>query len=213
MDVGRRVLAANGYFCSVTKIISLPDGTVSCAYGLVRLPTTQVTAATDGTDIMVSNGLLDFAENDAEIAMVVGHELAHAACGHIGAKRRNAFFGALGDAVYGAVTGYRGSEFTNAGLHAFSQEFESEADYIGTYFAARAGYDVSGAAAFWRRLGRANPSYIAATATATHPSTAQRYLDIQTTAREIAAKLAAGESLVPTAVDGRKLGTSCKPLG
>ena len=213
MDVGRRVLAANEFFCSAMRIVSMPDGSVSCAYGLVRLPTTQVTAGTDGTDIMVSNGLLEFAESDAEIAMVVGHELAHAACGHIGAKRRNAFLGALGDAVYGAITGYRGSEFTDAALHAYSQEFESEADYVGTYFAARAGYDVSGAAAFWRRLGRASPSSITATATDTHPGTAQRYLDIQATARQITAKLAAGEALVPTAVDGRTLGTGCKPLG
>lgn len=86
------------------------------------------------------------------------------------------------------------------------RSFEKEADYIGTYFAARAGYDVSGAGEFWRRYGIANQSRIRAEEGDTHPGTATRYLDIENTAHEIAIKSAAGETLTPVAQDGRKLG-------
>ena len=83
-----------------------------------------------------------------------------------------------------------------AGAAAFSQEFESEADYVGVYHAARAGFDVSNAATMWRRMGTKNPRSISLLGT-THPSTAKRYLAIEKAVQEIELKRQAGLPLVP----------------
>jgi len=46
------------------------------------------------------------------------------------------------------------------GMMAFSVAFEMEADYVGAYYAARAGYDISGAAEVWRAMSLEDPTSI-----------------------------------------------------
>ena len=56
----------------------------------------------------------------------------------------------------GAVFGGQTDEYSDAGAQigvaAFSQAFELEADYVGLYILARAGYPTKNAAAFWRKM-------------------------------------------------------------
>ncbi len=81
--------------------------------------------------------------------------------GHYDKKVQNALLGELGGALVdgGFMLGgvYTGTTFTRhfkkVGARAFSVQFEREADYVGAYYAARAGYDISGAAEVWRRSG------------------------------------------------------------
>lgn len=82
-----------------------------------------------------------------------------------------------------------------AGALAHSPEFESEADYVGLYFAVRAGYDVEKSEEFWRRRAVDNPSSIRKTTT--HPTSVKRFLTLAATRREIAEKKEAGQPLVP----------------
>lgn len=84
-----------------------------------------------------------------------------------------------------------------AGAEAYSQPFESEADYLGTYYAARAGYNVSEAANFWRRVDIEHPKAIHANHDSSHPSTAERFIRIEEAAEEIAHKLENNLQLVP----------------
>ena len=84
---------------------------------------------------------------------------------------------------------------SNMGGGAFSQSFESEADYVGLYIMANAGVDYHAAAHFWRRMAVAHPDSIEHAKT--HPSTAERFVAMKKAVAEIDGKLAAGESLKP----------------
>ena len=78
-------------------------------------------------------------------------------------------------------------------------DFEAEADYIGVYYAARAGYDISEVASLWRRIAVRNPVSIHLEGT-THPSSAIRFLAIEQTVLEIDDKRRKGESIVPNII-------------
>lgn len=78
---------------------------------------------------------------DAQLALVVGHELAHANLDHLNKRRANAVIGWIGGvaadagimlggmSTYGALS----RVLTQAGARAFSVAFEREADYVGAY--------------------------------------------------------------------------------
>ena len=86
-------------------------------------------------------------------------------------------------------------ELGHAGRLAFSVDFEREADYVGAYYAARAGYDLAGAEEFWRAFSLENPdSILAAT---THPVTSVRFVQIQKVVAEIADKRRRNVPLIP----------------
>src|SRR5690606_3998107 len=107
--------------------------------------------------------------------------------------------GAVLDVLAAAGGVNTGGAFTDMGgdigAMMFSQAFESEADYVGLYFTARAEFDVSGAENFWRRMAVEHPRGIRFAYT--HPNTAQRYLGLAAAREEIALKLARGVPLRP----------------
>lgn len=70
-----------------------------------------------------------------------------------------------------------------------------EADYVGLYYAARAGYDPFVAEGLWRRMGMMDPKSI--TFARTHPATAERAVSMRQTATEINNKRALGLPLIP----------------
>jgi predicted Zn-dependent protease len=79
----------------------------------------------------------------------------------------------------------------------FSKDYEGEADYLGLYFASRAGYDVAIAPDFWRRMGVEHPSSVESEYLSVHPSTPERTLSLEQVVTEIHAKRAAGLVLEP----------------
>jgi predicted Zn-dependent protease len=99
-----------------------------------------------------------------------------------------------------------GGEFTNdfaaAASQVFSQEFESEADYVGMYLLARSHRPYATAADFWRRMAQESPGSIKFASS--HPTTAERYLRLDRTATEIQAKESNGDTLLPEMRDGKK---------
>ncbi|MGB7277684.1 MAG: M48 family metalloprotease [Pseudolabrys sp.] len=76
---------------------------------------------------------------DAQLALVVGHELAHANLDHLNKRRANAVIGWIGglaaDAgiMLGGMSSALSRVLTQAGARAFSVAFEREADYVGAY--------------------------------------------------------------------------------
>lgn len=165
----------------------------ACDYSLAVQRSDSINAYADGTRVVAASGLIRFATDDAQLALVLGHELAHAAMHHVERQSANAVAGGLLGALFAGPVGLFAAP---ASLGAFSQAYESEADYIGTYFAARAGYGVDGVADLWRQMAIRSPGTIHATGS-THPSSAVRFLAIEQTAREIAGKRAVTQSLVP----------------
>jgi len=174
-----------------------------CDYEVLLVESSETNAFADGEHIMVTNGMLRFVENDDQLALIVAHELAHNAMGHIEAQQGNRMAGAVVDAIIGALTGVNPGVFAQAGQMAYSQEFEAEADYVGLYMIARAGRPVEEAPALWRMMAAEHPDAIGRAYT--HPATENRYLLLDATAREIVDKRAAGLPLLPEMQDGSAL--------
>ena len=175
-----------------------------CNYPTFLRNDDSVNAFADGSRIIVTSGLMRFAESDDELAFVIGHELAHNTMGHIEAKTGNMILGGIIGAVLTGLSGINVVDpMMQVGALAFSQEFEAEADYVGVYYAAKAGYDTRKAAYFWRRMAAAHPRAIGLEGT-THPSSAKRFLAVEAATREVAEKRLRGEPLVPYTNSSRK---------
>jgi predicted Zn-dependent protease len=113
--------------------------------------------------------------------------------GHI-PKRAQVLTGVVGGIMYGGSNDAAGGSDANsssyprglAQLRAFAMETEREADYVGTYYVARAGYDVSAGERVWLALSQENPRQIVYAGL--HPTAPERVILLQKTAREIAEK-------------------------
>ncbi|OGU00763.1 MAG: hypothetical protein A2W29_13465 [Gemmatimonadetes bacterium RBG_16_66_8] len=145
-----------------------------------------VNAYTDGSRVFVTTGMLNFAERDEDLALVVGHEIAHAALGHVTKRRVNSLLGSLVDAVVQVKTGFdTGGLGQRMGGIVFSRAFEAEADYLGAYLAARAGYDLHGAPQFWRKMSQDHPGSSRSNFFSTHPTSPERFVALERIVQEI----------------------------
>jgi hypothetical protein len=176
---------------------------MACAIPIDYVSEPTPNAFTNNKKIVIYSGILRVARSDAELATIIGHELAHVNMGHYQKKVQNALLGELGGALVdgGFMLGgfYTGRTFTRhfkrVGARAFSVQFEREADYVGAYYAARAGYDISGAAEVWRRFSLEQPNSIRLATT--HPISPARFVQMQKVIAEIAEKKRQGLPLVP----------------
>jgi hypothetical protein len=151
-------------------------GQPGCAYDAQVLPGPQLSASADGRHVFISTALVSYARSDDMLALVLGHEFAHDLLRH---RRRL-------DQIGSRALGDLGS--TPASL----KLAEKEADYVGLYLTARAGYDISLAPEFWRRFPDADGDL-----SWSHPGAAERAASLAATRDEILGKLKAGRPLVP----------------
>ena len=162
-----------------------------CIMPLVILNTNELNAYADGEAIYLNAGMERALRDDTQLAILLGHEMAHNTLRHMESK-------AVGMLIGGLIGASIDPAYTDVGQQmgsiVYSQEFETEADYVGVYFASRAGYDVSQAAELWRAMGLINPDSIHVPSL-THPSTALRYNTIKKTSEEIARKQMLGQPL------------------
>lgn len=164
----------------------------ACKYPVVLVQSNLVNAFADGTKIVITTGMLDFTTNDAELAVVIGHEIAHNALGHADDIRLRTIL----DALF-TTHSRESAQLTAPTAFSYSKEFESEADYVGVYIASRAGYDLSRMEQFWTRIARQRPAGNASAYATTHPSYPERVLAFESTLREIAQLRQRGEDLSP----------------
>ena len=189
----------------VTKTVSIRP-VRTCAYRVEIATAKSANAFTDGSRIVVHQGLLKLARKDAELALVIGHELAHITAGHLSRKMQNQIAGMVGglgvDALFAVAGLNTGGTFTKAGAKAgtikYSKEFEKEADYIGMYYLVNSGYPTGGVETFWRKMSEENPRAIQLAGT--HPTTPERYMLIRHTHDEIRLKRRSGKKLVPNSI-------------
>lgn len=138
--------------------------------------------ALPGGKIVFFTGILPITQDETGLAMVMGHELAHALANH-GAQRMTASQAqslvgvaggvALGDSQAGQIFNqYYGLASTVGGMLPFSRSHESQADEIGTIIAAIAGYDPYEAPKLWERMkAKGGPSQPEILSTHPHPET------------------------------------------
>lgn len=172
--------------------------TAGCASFLAYERYDEVNASADGMNITFTAGMMRVAEDDHMLAGVIGHELAHNALQHRKSKTINALIGQIAGLVIEAQTGMDFSDMlTEWGGGAWSQDFETEADYVGLYMLARTGsYDLDKAIEMERRLAAIDPESIHL-AGSTHPSSAKRFLMMKKAQTEIQKKKERGEPLLP----------------
>jgi len=168
----------------------------TCRFLLEMKEDPVINAFANGDMIMVNSGLVKFTRTDDELALVLGHELAHNTMQHIDAKRNNAMIGTLIlDLPIALLTRVNPGVGNAAGAGAFSSDFETEADYVGLYYTAKAGYGIRDVSELWRRMAIENPGAIYTTST--HPTTANRFVVLEAARQEIEAKKANGQPLEP----------------
>ena len=138
-----------------------------------------------GGKIAFYSGILKTLQlSDDEVAMVMGHEIAHALREHARERMgKNAATG-IGASVITQLFGLGqiGQTVTNYGAQLLTLEFsrsdESEADLVGMELAARAGFDPRAGVTLWQKMGAANknapPQWLS-----THPSGNTRIADIE----------------------------------
>jgi predicted Zn-dependent protease len=135
-----------------------------------------------GGHVVVYSGILPVTQDEAGLAVVLGHEIAHAIAEHGAERMSQQMLAEAGGAVLSVLLAEKPAETRAAWLAAygagaevgvllpFSREQESEADRLGLSFMAMAGYDPRAAAPFWRRMaglkgGKGTPEFLS-----THPA-------------------------------------------
>ena len=154
----------------------------ACGYEVQLNPSDELNARADGRRLFISTALAGFAETDDELAVILGHELAHNVLRH----RSWAETGGEGRTVMDNTCD---PQLCNR------RDPERQADRVGLYLSARAGYRADVAPVFWRRFGASN--WRVRYPALAHASAGTRAERLEQVEAEIAAKLAAGQPLTP----------------
>jgi len=153
---------------------------LACGYDVQLDPSDELNARADGKRLFITTAMAGFAATDDELALVLGHELAHHVLGH--------------QDWHEAETRGRQTRTVPA-LSDTPGGNERQADRVGLYLAARAGFDTAVAPGFWRRFGAYNwrvrfPQW-------GHPSAEARARALEAVQADISARREAGQPLVP----------------
>lgn len=151
----------------------------SCGYEVQLNPSDELNARADGRRLFISTALAAFTRSDDELSLILGHELAH----HVLRHRT------WSDA------GGAGREANDAAAVNGAGDKEAQADRVGLFLVARAGYDTRIAPAFWRRFGAAN--WRVRYPQLRHASAEARARALEQVQAEIDAKRAQGGPLLP----------------
>lgn len=167
-------------------------------FNLVQDP--QVNAfCMPGGKIVVYEGLMKIVSSDDELAVVLGHEVAHAVAKHSNERMSQQIMAQYGANILGSIVSDKSAAVqkvagTVYGIGAqygmmlpFSRKHESEADYMGLILMTIAGYNPDVAIGFWQKMSASGsgsvPEFMS-----THPSDATRIADIRKELPAIKAK-------------------------
>jgi predicted Zn-dependent protease len=143
-----------------------------------------------GGKIVVYTAILKVAETDAGLATVMGHEISHALAHHGAERMAQTQIAQIGLGGVGASLGDMDSQRraavlqalnfgAQAGLLKYSRSHESEADKMGLFMMAVAGYDPEEAVRFWERMSRATGRSGTPEFLSTHPNHGTRISDLK----------------------------------
>lgn len=171
-DIGRSDLVSN--YKWEFNLVNNPEANAWC------LP---------GGKIVVYSGILPLMSNDNELAVVVGHEIAHAVLKHGNERMSQQLLAQYGGAALSALLSSKPQEMqqlfntvfgigSTLGTLAYSRKQETEADEAGLYYMAYARYDPNAAVTFWEKMqqqgGSGIPEFLS-----THPHSETRIADIK----------------------------------
>ncbi len=183
---------ANGQLEGVGRRIAAATGRTDFQWRFTLIESQEANAfCLPGGQVAVYTGILPITQDEAGLAVVLGHEISHAIAHH-GAERISqslliqtglaATQIALANrdpATMRQVTSLLGAGAAVGVMLPWSRAQESEADHLGLIFMAKAGYDPHAAVAFWQRMtqaakGRRPPEFLS-----DHPSDETRVRQIE----------------------------------
>lgn len=189
--VGVRIQrAVEQYFADQGQSAYLND--YQWEFNLIENDSTVNAWCMPGGKVAFYTGIMPICKDELGLAVVMGHEIAHAIANH-GRERISQGYaaqfgltavsvlltgGGSGPSVPAELIMQGAGAATSLGILAFSRKHESEADKLGLYFMAMAGYNPQEAPKFWERMaansgGEAPPEFVS-----THPSHDTRISDL-----------------------------------
>jgi predicted Zn-dependent protease len=185
--VGQRISAAVETYLRENEMVD-KISSFAWEFRLVESPDANAWCMPGGK-VVFYTGILPYVKDEAGIAVVMGHEIAHAVANHGGERMSQQLAVVLGGIsldvalqqqptltrdIFNSVYGV-GSQL---GVLAYSRTHEYEADKLGMVFMAMAGYDPARTLSFWQDMaaipGQAPPEFLS-----THPSNQKRIKAIQ----------------------------------
>jgi predicted Zn-dependent protease len=189
VEVGQNIARSTEQFMRANGMANLVAN-YQWEFALIQDDSTANAFCMPGGKIGVYTGILPIARDATGLAVVVGHEVAHALANHGGERMSQLLLAQLGGMALSQAVRQKPEETrqlvmmayglgANLGvLLPYSRRHESEADRIGLILMAQAGYDPQAAVPFWQRMAAhgsgAPPEFLS-----THPSHATRIDDLR----------------------------------
>ncbi len=189
-QVGARISKAVEQYCSENNLSDLLKG-YAWEFNLVEDPAVNAWAMPGGK-VVVYTGLLPVARDAKGLAVVMGHEIAHAIAKHGAERMTQGLIVEMGGIALSEAMAESPEQTRNLFMKSYSigteigvllpysRTHESEADHMGLVFMAMAGYDPQEAVGFWQRMAAAKegksapPEFLS-----THPADETRIKDIK----------------------------------
>jgi predicted Zn-dependent protease len=187
-NVGVRIQKAVEKYLAEKKLTDLLTG-FNWEFNLIDDPKTVNAWCMPGGKVAFYTGIMPICQNEAGVAVVMGHEVAHAIANHGRERMSQGLLQQLGMSSISAAMGQNPTMTSQifyqavgvgsqVGMLKFSRTHESEADEIGLIFMAIAGYDPREAPKFWERMsagskGGGSPEWLS-----THPADETRISDL-----------------------------------
>jgi predicted Zn-dependent protease len=188
--VGVRIQrAVEKYFAAQGKGSYLAD--YQWEFNLIEEDETVNAWCMPGGKVAFYTGIMPICANETGVAVVMGHEIAHAIANHGSERISQQYAAQTGLGIVSVALGAGGTTGIGAdvimqgagaasslGILAFSRKHESEADELGLYFMAMAGYDPQEAPKFWERMSAGKDGKGPSEFLSTHPSDETRIDDL-----------------------------------
>jgi len=190
-EIGKRIeFSVSKFF--VDKNGSDPTDNFNWDYILVENDKVVNAWCMPGGKIAVYTGLLKITQNDNALAVVMGHEIAHAVAKHsierasqaltvnLGTQVADIFLGGAINRTRNTIGKTSGMDIFQLGIfNPFGRKQETEADYLGLIFSSLAGYDIRESVKLWQRMaenkkGKEPPQFLS-----THPSSSTRIINLK----------------------------------
>ena len=188
--VGERISKAVEQYMKERNLSSVISG-FQWEFNLIDDPGTVNAWCMPGGKVAFYTGILPICQSDAGVAVVMGHEIAHAVANHGGERMSQEMVAQVGTVALSTALQQKPEQTQQLALAAYgvgsqvlgilpySRLHESEADKMGLIFMAMAGYDPNEAPKFWERMrtasgGGGSPQFLS-----THPSDSKRISDLQ----------------------------------
>lgn len=180
---------------NANRELSIPV-TRACGFLIELGNTDNINSYADGSRVMITRGMLHFAQSDTEVAVLLAKGMAHNILNHPTLMRSTGTLSSMIDNL-ALVRPDTSMLVGSGGIKATPSEMDAAADALSLYLLSRAGYSIDAAAPFWKRLAATYPASVLNGYVANHPNTAARLAAIEKATADVKAKQGAKKNLAP----------------